>query len=118
VSPVFFLFLWPFNSLFSRLVAALPAVVGMPATRTAERLSELISQSLFMSVHLYMTVTLTSQQREQSGEDAMRKNISVWRNAFLCGNVAREAVSGTAAPLLPHNISLSASTVCLPLYLS
>ena len=33
---------WPSNSLFPRLVAALPAVVGIPATRTAERLSEFV----------------------------------------------------------------------------
>ena len=54
------LLLWPLNSLFSRLVAALPAAVGLSATRTAERPSELISQSLFMSVHGCMTVTLYS----------------------------------------------------------
>ena len=59
----FLLLLWPLNSLVSRLVAALPAVVGLPATCTAERPSELFSQSLFMSVNCSMTVNLSFHQR-------------------------------------------------------
>ena len=41
------------------LVAALPAVVGAHPTRTAERLSELISQSQSMSVHHSMSVNIS-----------------------------------------------------------
>ena len=56
------------------LVAALPAVVGDAATRTAELLPGLYSQSLFMSVsHIYMTVTHSPAARAER-KDAMRNN--------------------------------------------
>ena len=57
------------------LVAALPAVVGIPATRTAERLSELSSQTLSVSVHASMSVTLYFSRAEV---DAMRKTLPLY----------------------------------------
>ena len=66
---------------------------GRAAIRSCSpKVSSCLCLALFyrLSSHSY-------HQRQQSGVDAMRKNISVWRNAFLCDLVARQATLPTAA---------------------
>ena len=75
--PVFLRTCHECNTTPSPLVAALPAMVGRPATRTAERLPGLIAQSIssvcvqFVWIDCAPLTYLISHQR--SGEAAMRK---------------------------------------------
>ena len=67
------------------LVAALPAVVGAHPTRTAERLSELISQSQSMSVHHSMSVNIShpgAAIAERSGRNETTVKVLVHRCNF------------------------------------